>query len=130
MNDLCVVYGPHVRKIGLHRGGVAAHEDAQDDQRYQSDRFCRRENVLNPFAQPQSPRIRSGKRQDQQNPHQLLPGPRVARRARPELPGGRRNRGHDHAEKAGKRHGHRGDGSGLNDQKKRPAVKKAPQGRI
>ena len=64
MNDLRAMYGPEVREIGLNRGGVAAHEDAQNDQRYQSASvFADVKMFWIYLPQPQSARIRSGEQQ-------------------------------------------------------------------
>ena len=54
LNGLRVLHGPQVREIGVHGGGVAAHENAQNDQAHQSQRLRRGENILNPFAQAQA----------------------------------------------------------------------------
>jgi hypothetical protein len=122
-----------VTEIVRHRRRVAAGQHAEENQPNQRRALCGREDVLDDSAVFQPAGVRPGEERDQQNADELggrerqgVLSAQVERRHDEAIVG---DPGHQRAEVAREPDRHRRDRAGLDDQKERPAVEKAPDRR-
>ena len=131
---------PARAEISIPRRGIAPHSEGQQNQAAQRQRLSRCEDVLNQRTQLHAADVHESQKDHHNNPGQI-------RRVDADLHVAQHHRSHPkrgymsdvpepivtgdggkkHAEKLAEGHGDSGDCSRLNDQEKRPAVKKSPQ---
>ena len=122
---------PEVSEIGVYGGGAPAEQEPHNYQARECACLRGGENVLDDLSILQPAAVRPRKKNDSQNRHELCrrERQRVAARnvhGRDQVAVFRHTRRED-AEEAREGHSHCGDGAGLDNGEKRPAIQESPQ---